>query len=1032
MNKNHTFAITLFSAILFLLLFFTPSISNAQRANGEIQGKVVDAETGEELIGASVFIKKSGPDSLSGIVGTVTDVNGRFQLTGVPLGKQILSTSYIGYNRTELSINVQEGILATVTIKLQANAEQLEEIVIRGSADVKYSSIRNSTDVQLVNAMKFSEGVLAGISNEQIVKSVDRDASQIVQRISGVSLVDRFVVVRGMDTRYNLTMINGIIGPSSEENSRSFSYDALPTGVIDRIELEKSPGPHLPAMWGGGVVKIFTRSFTNSRQFNFDFTGGYRTGGSSFTDNFVTYDGSNKDWYANGLPDRRLPQILRQKFFDYPNFDQYPTENLAISRSGIKVFTPKQVSQDFDKRVSFSYYDTWKIGNLRLNSLTAGSYTYERLYQEVTQLRNGANYAADSVVTDGSSYIDSIRSNEGEILYREYPTLSAVDSLFEEQVRVSFVQSLGVQLNETNNLSATFFYNRFGTDRAIIRRGFEDISASGEISSTDPIHRFYTYSYEQREILLGQLGGSHASGKHSIDWTGGFSKTTNNVPNLQQFLFVGVGDDASLRYGVDNEGNRSFTTFLNFETEELSATGRVDYKYDITDGMYIRAGGLFDRKERSFFSYRYTPLDATEPDRVQGGTTEILYRPWLSIDSILSPANYSMEGWFLDYPRKQGGAYFFDDESAEGYVAINYPIIQDKLTFYGGVRAAKFSRTLYDRYNLPTSDVANVQGQTVFVEDQDKTYWLPSGSLKYDMADGKYILRAVYGRTVDRPQFREQAGASGVNPGGSVESVYDFRSNEIFLGNPVLRNTVIDNADLRLEFYPKSGEFMSIGGFYKYLDKPIQRIARSAVGSAVNIYYQNADFATVWGIELEVRKKFDFLKVPIIRNMSINLNASYIESEASIVFFDSTASKLRLQGASPYLVNSALYYESLETGTLISAIYNLTWDRVRDYSDNIEIGNLVEARRHQLDLVFKQRITGFLTFKAGVQDVLNQRQRFYRDQNENYNYNPGAAGIVPNEDGQRIRGEFVEREVRPGAYYTVGLTLTLKSNKTIE
>jgi hypothetical protein len=1004
---------------------------------GELSGKVVDAVSGEELIGANVIVKPAGADSTS-LVGTITDVNGRFSLNDVPLGRQILLVSYIGYAKTEVSVNVQQGILATITVKLQANAEQLEEVVVRAAADVRYSSIRNSTDLQLLSSIKFSEGMLAGISNEQIVKSADRDASQIVQRISGVSLVDRFVVVRGMDTRYNLTMVNGIIGPSSEENSRAFSFDALPSGVIDRIELEKSPMAHLPAMWGGGVVKIFTRSFAKARQFNFDFTGGYRTGGSSFNDQFVTYDAGSKDWYANGAADRRLPAILRQPYFIFPDFGKYPVENISLARSGIKSFAPTTINHTFDKRVNASYYDSWKVGNLTLNNLTAASYTNERVYLNVHQTRNSANFQNAETTGFGALFIDSTRNESGVLYYREYPTLDAVDSTFIERVRVSVVESIGLQFSEVSNLSATLFYNRFGTDQTTIRKGFDDIYGSGDEPQKDLT--YYTYAYEQREILLGQLGGSHLFGRNSIDWTAGYAITRNETPNFQQFLFQGTGDYASIVAGLDNEGNRSFQTYLVFETEEHSLTGRLDYKREIKEGFYMKLGALYDRRERSAFSYRYLPLNV---NGTEGNYfSEAVYQPWNNMDSVYSLENFSTDQWYLDLPSKQGGAYFFDDESAEGYAAVNYPIIKDKLSFYGGMRVARFSRTLYDQFNQPTLDSARLEGMVIKVPDRVKTYYLPSAMIKAGFKGGKYIIRGVYGQTVDRPQFREQAGASSVEPGGATQSVYDFRTNESLLGNPGLENSLIHSADLRFEFYPKGSEFISIGGFYKYIDKPIQRIAEDLVGSVVRIRYNNGKYAEALGVELEVRKKFDFLSVPVLKDISMNLNASYIVSESTVNFSKPPAPgedtiyipdvTFKLQGASPFLINAALYYENLDKGTLVSLIYNLTWDRVRDYSADIDIGNLLEGKRGQLDIVVKQRITDFLTLKASVTNLLDPIQRYYRDQDASYTYQPGinnSIPLAPDNPQSPYRGDFAEREFRTGAYYTLGLAFTLQNNK---
>ncbi len=987
---------------------------------GEISGKVLDAETGEELIGATVVIK--GTQN-----GSITGLSGDFYLSGVEEGNQTLVVSFVGYATSEIAVKIQQGILVNVTVQLQSSTTQLDEIVVVAKADIRYSPIRNSTDIQLVNAIKYSEGIITGISNEQIIKSVDRDASQIAQRISGVSLVDRFVVIRGLDTRYNLTLINGIVAPSSEDNSRAFSYDALPTGVIDRMELEKSPAPHLPAMWGGGIMKIYTRNFAKARQININVSGAARTEGSSFTNNFVTYNGSSKDWMANGAGDRRLPALLRQPYFQYPNINDYPLENLSIARSNsFRTFTPTQDTHDFDKRANISYYDSWQIGKLSLNNLTAASYTQERFFWDLDRAFNAGVYSQVNNNPDS----DTLVNGEGQQFFLERPDLIGTDSIHEEQIRISAVQSLGLLFNDDHNVSVTLFYNRFGTDR-VLNRTSVDLN-----TQEDEIAKNFLFRYEQRDIIVGQLGGSHRlNDKHSIDWTVGSSITRNDIPDLQRFLFVqNIEDDSagfwSVRVGRGT-GDDTFQSHYVFETEERSLTGRLDYRLDLSSQVYLRAGVFYDRKEREFFSQRYAIFSTQDPNSVDYGP---VYRPWLKLDSIYAAENFDLDQLYLANPQGQG-AYFFDDESREAYASMSYPLIPDRLSFYGGVRYARFKRVLYDQFNLPTESTTRFAGRIVTVPDQDVTYLLPSANLKYNFMDGDLAIRLAYGQSVDRPQFREQAGASSLDPNGESFSFYDFENNEDFTGNPTIENSLIHHGDLRLEFFPRSGEFMSIGGFYKFIDKPIQRFVESpGDDGSPDVFYANAREAEIFGMELEVRKKFDFLKNPVLRNMSINLNASYIISEARYSLSDiyslpgvsDDLETIRLQGTSPYLLNGALYYESIRSGTLLSVIYNLTWDRIREYNAGPNIGDLVEGRRGQLDLVFKQRISDLLTVKAGAQNVLNQRIYFYRDLDNNYVFDPDLSSIrFEGQNGGNVRRDYEEVAYRPGAYYSLGFSFTI-------
>lgn len=977
--------------------------STTKQAVGEIEGKVLD-ENGDGMPGASVQDQGSGN-------GALTNVDGTFRISSVPLGTRTLIISFIGYQKVSIDVKVQQGIVPSVNVKLQPADQTLGEVVIQAKADVRYSPIMNSTDLQLVNVMKLSEGVVVGISNEQIAKSSDRDASQIAQRISGVSLVDKFVVVRGMDPRYNLTLVNGTVAPSSEDESRAFSYDALPTGVIDRIELEKAPGPHLPAMWGGGVVKIFTRNFTSSRQFNFDFSGAYRTGGSSFTNNFWSYEGSNKDWYANGAGDRRLPELLTRPYFLYPDFKTYPVENVAIARSGnLRTFTPKRTRHDFDKRVNFSYYDSWKLGGMKLNNLTSVSYTQERFFRQVYRSFAGGLYT--ELPPTIFPAVDTVLNEEGKPYYRNVPEQMSTDSLYEEQIRISAVQSLGLLLNDDNDISATVFYNRFGTDQFVQRDGVSDLSGD-----PDEIFKNYVYSYRVRDILVGQLGGSHKFGNNGIEWTLGTSRTKNAMPDRQSYRFVrntrlDPENYWTIYYGDDLTRVRYQSHFV-YETEEKSLTGRIDYRKDFTSQFFVRAGVFYDRKDRNFFSNLYNILNIAVDGNVSNPTgrgrdiENKLTEPWNKVDSVYAAENFNTNKLFME-AEVEPINYFFDDESREAYLALGFPIFSS-LSFYGGARVANLRRVLYDFLDRPV-DSARFRGEWISFPDRNVTYVLPSAMLKLTLAEGKYIVRGVYGESVDRPQYREQSNLL----------IYDPVENSDLQGVPGIFNSRIHHADLRAEFYPNPSEVVTIGGFYKYIDKPISRFTYAF--NVPQVQYYNIDYARLFGIELEVRKKFDFIKLPVLRKMSVNLNASYTWTEA--VQTDEVRSPgvplvRRLQGTSPYLLNASAYYENTDKGTLVSVLYNLTWDRIRDYAATDGLGNLVEARRGQVDVVIKQRLTKFLSLKAGVQNLFDQRVRLYRDADESYSYDASPSKIVF-DSSQSGFGDYIEQEYRPGAYYSIG------------
>jgi outer membrane receptor for ferrienterochelin and colicin len=111
--------------------------------------------------------------------------------------------------------------------------------------------------------------VVNGISAEQIVRSPDRDAAQVMARVPGVTVIEnRFVMIRGVSERYNSVMINDVVSPGTEVDTRAFSFDLISSNMIERMMVFKSGSASLPGEFAGGVVKIYTKNsfaenFTN-------------------------------------------------------------------------------------------------------------------------------------------------------------------------------------------------------------------------------------------------------------------------------------------------------------------------------------------------------------------------------------------------------------------------------------------------------------------------------------------------------------------------------------------------------------------------------------------------------------------------------------------------------------------------------------------------------------------------------------------------------------------------------------------------
>jgi TonB-dependent receptor len=283
---------------------------------------------------------------------------------------------------------------------------------------------------------------------------------------------------------------------------------------------------------------------------------------------------------------------------------------------------------------------------------------------------------------------------------------------------------------------------------------------------------------------------------------------------------------------------------------------------------------------------------------------------------------------------------------------IEIPII-NSLKLIGGAR-----------YEISRMDVygKNTKG---FLDDKDL---LPAVSLIYHLTENMNI-RTSYGKTLARPNFREKAPYAN----------YNFAADFTFLGNPDLKRTLIDNYDLRWEWFLRPGEIIAVSGFYKQFKNPIERVINVQYASeGGEIFYENIDKADVMGVEFEVRKRLDEV-LEILSDFSIGTNISFIKSEvnipegelAVIKQNDPNAETTRqLQGQSPYLVNLELGYQNANTGTNVSVFYNVFGDRLAE----ISIGgtpDIFERSRPMLDFIASQNLLGNFNLRLSVKNILN-------------------------------------------------------------
>ena len=969
-----------------------------QPGTGTIRGSVFDAKNKEEfLIGASVRVEGTN-------FGAPVNIDGIFEITDVPVGTYSLLISYVSYQSRRIEgIQVTENIVTVVDVSLDQQMTKLDEIVVTADFPVEYVPIKNSTEMTLLSSIRAETGIVTGISHQQISRSLDRNAADVAQRIPGVTLLNNFVLIRGLDPRYTMTFLNGMIAPSTEENQRAFSFNLVPSGLLDQMMVYKSPAPELPAQFAGGVVKVSTKQANTARRIQIGISGQYRTGGSSFADTYTNTGTSDSDWIGLGLEDRLYDERLYRPDFQFPEKDFFPGANAELTRDFPEPYSLRRSTHNFDKRFNINYYDSWKIGGGRLNNLTSATYTNEASFRRVDAIQD------QRATQDGDDFI-----------VEPIPEAQFVDSVYDAGLRLSVLENLNYLINDNHQIGFTGFFNRQILDQTVVRDGFRQRNLRNTI-------RRINFEYSRLDLFSGQLSGNHVFGRHNLQWYAGRTWAEESIPDLQSYEFYNV-DSAKTQgtYIIRDRIIDRNTRRGGFFMEEDGYMAGVDHDYTFSNGLKLKTGGMVQLQDRLFESWYYSSYYDGNLD------LQDLNEPWFNIPGIYDDSLISNDqsGLFLirDFDE---GRYSVDYQLYAGYFGFELPLWNNLIQLNAGIRYEWTERKLFDNVDrlVITDGGFNDNAGGVPVGDTIAgpvfDYWLPSASVSWNITSAMK-LRATYGKTLDRPAFREIANFSFL----------EFEERVIYTGNPNLIDAEIQNYDLRWEWYPTPEEFVAVGVFYKDMTNAIEltdvtnRSALSGSGNSRMVYI-NTEEAYVRGFEIEVRRHLGFIPWRPLRYFSIIGNYAYMQNRVDLgEEFEADEDQPEIGnyrpfvGASPYVANVALYFEQPEWGTTISALVNSIGQRMIS-TGMVNQGPIYQRERTTLDLTWSQRLTSFLSLKVGVQDLLNQAFEFYRDDNLDGEYTPGQVLNVTYARSEREEPviDFMDRRFRPGSYYSVGLSV---------
>ena len=801
----------------------------------------------------------------------------------------------------------------TATDSITTKEKELGEVRVTGM-------IRRNTEAAVIAVAKESELVLSNISAQEIRKTQDNNAGEVIRRVPGVSLIeDKFVMVRGLSQRYNNVWINGGAVPSSEADSRAFSFDIIPGSQIDNLVIVKSPSPEFPADFTGGFIQLNTKAIPSSNMFQVSVGGNIND-----ATHFSNLQHADK---GNG------------------NFDN------ADPKTQWLVKNKKPVS-DLKLGADWAAHCYW--GEHKLGMVGAVNYTHE--YRTYSDMQNNL-FGIYDVSNDQRNYLR--RSTD-----QQYNVNNRIGAL----LNLTFLSGNGNHKLELKNI-----LNLLSNNRYTWREG---------LSAQSDLEQSAEYLNRTRTTYNVQLTGHHTLHRHNLEWSGSYAFANRNMPDRRRYLVNDANTPGVMELERTNDLKREYTK-LNEHIVSANINDKIELGWGKTA---IKTGVYGEYRTRKYTTRQlYYQINPADNDLPQDFRT-------ISIPNLLGNDNLlGNRGLYLLEDPHMRNNYKGNNKLGAAYAALSLPI--GKLNVYAGVRYEFNEMELIS--NMRDYEVSE---KSRFYRSSDL---FPSINTTYKFND-KHQMRLSYGKSVNRPEFREV----------STSVYYDFDLASSVMGNADLKTCYVHNVDVRYEWYPSTGEQITLAAFYKRFENPIEWTYTVSGGTDYIYSFENAKSANNYGLELDIRKDLSFIG---LRGFSWSFNGALIHSR--VKFADGSRFANRpMQGQSPYLINTGLFYRHPALRLNVALLYNRIGKRIigvgrsegsTGSEDNARIPDSYEMPRNTVDLTMSKNLGEHWEIRAAVKDLLAEK----------VSYKQFADVTMPNGTSKEV--EQITREYRPGRNFSL-------------
>lgn len=914
-------------AAVVALLVAPPSVpaQEADRATGRIQGQVVNSEDGSPVSSATVQLPGTQ-------IGTLTDLNGRYQLRDVPTGGPYeLVVSGLGFARkTVTGVTIEAGAVTNLDVTLSPEAVEVNDLTVSVEQE-------KGSAAAVLNEQKRALTVSDGIGEDQISGLPASNAAESAKQITGVTVSQgKYVFVRGLGKRYSQTSLNGSPLPSPEPEKSVVPLDLFPAGFLQSVRVQKTYTPDEGADFSGGTVQIETREFPD--QFTATLSVGSSVNSQSqFNEGYLSYPGGSLDFLGIDDGSRGLPSAMEQQLggLDGESLRAEPSsrERLGESLLGdLSRFSPTAGSTPGNVDWAFALGDRTQIAGGDFGYFVSGSYSnsYSIRKNEIEQKWRTTAFDPDLVA-------------EREV----EPNVSYEFTRGSQDVEWGGIGNFTYRVTPEHQISLETLYNRRASDEARTYLGPNREDLGGVL-------RNERLRFVGREMAWGQLSGEHQlPGDIRAEWRTAAARAKREEPGLREAIYLRGFNRPDDPFLLQNTGESARYLFSDLTEEDLNGGLDVAVPFELFTerDAELKVGGSVRDRGRDFAARRFR----WRFDQGNGYT---------SLDSLLNESNVSgsltgPNSVVLAELTEPGDTYTADDDRYAGYGMITLPLTAD-FTATLGARA--------ERYELSLRDLTQETDSTALLASKQITDVFPAVNLKYSLTDD-VNLRAAASRTTDRPEFRELAPFQ-FTEAASLRQVF---------GNPELEVARIRNLDLRWEWFPGTGEVVTVSGFYKDLEKPIEQVFISAAGEAYS--YQNAEDGRIFGAELGVRKRFGLIHD--VGGLTVGGNLALIDSRVNVTrggIYNPTNLQRPLEGQSDYTANLSVNYRSPDRGTEVGAYFNVFGERVAAAGGSGQ-PDVVEQPRPELDFTFSQSLGPGVEMELEASNLLDSEHLWEQSMN---------------------------------------------------